>query len=125
MAEYLSEEDMNTGEYISRDLALKQLNSTCLATGCDNYNGVRCRACEYADAMDFIDAMPAADVQPVTQTENMSTIAFCDRFICKKCDIHLENWVKVVIDPDDGDELHYEYEFKFCPECGAKIVEEG
>ena len=65
MAEYLSEEDMNTGEYISRDLALRQLNATCLATDCDNYNGVRCRACAYADAMDFIDAIPAADVQPV------------------------------------------------------------
>lgn len=65
MAEYLCEEDMNTGEYISRDVALRQLNATCLATDCDNYNGVRCRACAYADAMDFIDAIPAADVQPV------------------------------------------------------------
>jgi len=65
MAEYLCEEDMNTGEYISRDLALRQLNATCLATDCDNYNGVRCRACAYADAMDFIDAIPAADVQPL------------------------------------------------------------
>lgn len=67
MAEYLCEEDMNTGEYISRDLALKQLNATCLATDCDNYNGVRCRACAYADAMDFIDAIPAADVQPINR----------------------------------------------------------
>ena len=65
MAEYLCEEDMNTGEYISRDLALRQLNATCLATDCDNYNGVRCRACAYADAMDFIEAIPSATVQPV------------------------------------------------------------
>lgn len=65
MAEYLCKEDMSTGEYISRDVALRQLNATCLATDCDNYNGVRCRACAYADAMDFIDAIPAADVQPV------------------------------------------------------------
>ena len=65
MAEYLCEADMSTGEYISRDLALRQLNATCLATDCDNYNGVRCRACAYADAMDFINAIPAADVQPV------------------------------------------------------------
>ena len=66
MAEYLCEEDMSTGEYISRDLALRQLNATCLATDCDNYNGVRCRACAYADAMDFINAIPAADVQPLS-----------------------------------------------------------
>lgn len=67
MAEYLCEENMSTGEYISRDVALRQLNATCLATNCDNYNGVRCRACAYADAMDFIDAIPAADVQPVNR----------------------------------------------------------
>lgn len=66
MAEYLCKEDMSTGEYISRDLALRQLNATCLATSCDNYNGVRCRACAYADAMDFIEAIPAADVQPLS-----------------------------------------------------------
>lgn len=69
MAEYLNEEDMNTGEYISRDLALKQLNGNCLATDCDNYNGVRCRVCAYADAMDFIDDIPAEDVQPVDTKE--------------------------------------------------------
>lgn len=74
-------------------------------------------------AVEVLETIPEADVQPVTHTQNMSTVAFCDRFICKNCDIHLENWVKVVIDPDDGDELHYEYEFKFCPECGARIVE--
>lgn len=67
MAEYLCEEDMSTGEYISRDLALRQLNATCLATDCNNYNGVRCRACAYADAMDFINVIPAADVQSVPQ----------------------------------------------------------
>jgi len=66
MAEYLCKEDMSTGEYISRDLALRQLNATCLATSCDNYNGARCRACAYADAMDFIEAIPASDVQPLS-----------------------------------------------------------
>ena len=71
------------------------------------------------------------DTKPIDNnvTENMSTIAYCDRFICKKCGIRLEGWTKIVIDEydqgDDGviyDETHYEYEFKFCPECGAKII---
>ena len=65
MAEYLDKEDMSTGEYISRDVALRQLNATCSDTNCNNYNGVMCRACPYADTMDIIDAIPAADVQPV------------------------------------------------------------
>ena len=87
-------------------------------------HGLSFSAEAYERAANIVACMPNEDVQPAPKhTENMSTVAFCDRFICKNCDIHLENWVKVVIDPDDGDELHYEYEFKFCPECGARIVE--
>lgn len=98
MAEYLSEEDMNTGEYISRDVALRQLNATCLATDCDNYNGVRCRACAYADAMDFIDAIPAADVLPVKRGR----------------------WIDCTF--YDPCEKSWEQDFEFeCSNCGHKI----
>ena len=104
MAEYLCEEDMNTGEYISRDVALRQLNATCLATDCDNYNGVRCRACAYADAMDFIEAIPAADVQPVKHgywTDlNNDAIYHYECSCCKG---------------------HTDWHENFCPNCGAKM----
>jgi hypothetical protein len=30
------------------------------------------------------------------------------------------DWVEMRID-EDGEDSIYEYEFKFCPECGAKI----
>ena len=115
MAEYLSEEDMNTGEYISRDLALRQLNATCLATDCDNYNGVRCRACAYADAMDFIDAIPAADVQPVqwisckdnmpdTSERGLSTM-YSD--CCLVCDAF--GWVGMAYYITDGQKSWWEF----------------
>lgn len=45
-----------------------------------------------------------------------------DTFICEKCRIHLEDCVSV--EYDEYDTIHYEYEFKFCPECCRKIVEE-
>lgn len=64
----------------------------------------------------------ADDVQPIVNTENMATVL--DEFICKKCGIYLKDYIKVVMDEDnDGyiDEQHYEYEPKFCPECGAKV----
>ena len=64
MAEYLSKEDMSTGEYISRDEALKQCNT--VVKNCDNYNGAMCRACNNADEMDIICDIPAADVQPLS-----------------------------------------------------------
>lgn len=69
-----------------------------------------------------IKNIKAADVQPVVDTENMATVS--DEFICKKCGIYLKDYIKVVLDEDnDGyvDEQHYDYEPKFCPECGAKV----
>lgn len=64
MAEYLCEEDMSTGEYISRDEALKIFHQCC--DNCtSSYNGVMCRACADAGAMDILIDIPAADVQPV------------------------------------------------------------
>ena len=59
-------------------------------------------------------------------TKNLSEVAFCDNFICQHCGIHLKDWCKVEEETyEDGyvDEALYEYEFKFCPECGAKIKE--
>ena len=105
MAEYLCKEDMSTGEYISRDLALRQLNATCSATSCDNYNGVRCRACAYADAMDFIEAIPAADVQPVKHGKWLSR---CEGDIyefseCSECG-NMESC-----------------ETPYCAQCGARM----
>ena len=38
-----------------------------------------------------------------------------DDFICSKCGIHLYDWIK------KDDEDCYEYEFKYCPNCGAKV----
>lgn len=46
----------------------------------------------------------------------------CDEFICHKCGIHIEDWKRIKIDPDDGEKELCEYTFKHCPECGAKII---
>lgn len=73
-----------------------------------------------------LEEIKAADVQPIVDTENMATVP--DEFICKKCGIYLKDYIKVVMDEDnDGyiDEQHYEYEPKFCPECGAKVKDGG
>lgn len=66
--------------------------------------------------------MPTTDVPLVVDTENMAIVP--NEFICKKCGVYLKDYIQVVIDEDnDGyiDEQHYEYEPKFCPECGAKV----
>lgn len=80
----------------------------------------------YAADIEAIDTALAAidDLRKVriVDTENMATVS--DEFICKKCGIYLKDYIKVVMDEDnDGyiDEQHYDYEPKYCPECGAKI----
>lgn len=60
----------------------------------------------------------------VEQTRNISKYAPCDDFICEKCGVRLGDWVKSVYDEDAEDTYHYEYEFKFCPECSRRVVEE-
>lgn len=55
-------------------------------------------------------------------TRNLSAVS--DRFNCEKCGIRLEDCVKAVYDEEDEDTKYQEYEFKFCPECGRKVVEE-
>ena len=52
-------------------------------------------------------------------TENVSIVAHCDCFICKRCGVHLEHWSRVKT--EEGHTDLYEYEFKFCPECGARV----
>lgn len=65
----------------------------------------------------------AYDVDKVLeQCENVAErYADCDEFVCSKCGIHLMEWAKVSIDEDYDDEIHSEYVFRYCPNCGAKI----
>lgn len=75
-----------------------------------------------------VDEQPTAyDVDKVVeQCENVAErYADCDEFVCSKCGIHLMEWVKVSIDEDYDDEIHSEYVFKYCPNCGAKIKAGG
>ena len=55
-------------------------------------------------------------------TRNIAEIS--DAFICGKCGICLEDCVSVEYDEDTEDTTYHVYEFKFCPECGRKVVEE-
>ena len=47
--------------------------------------------------------------------------AECDQFVCSNCGIELQDWYRVERDEDDDDVTYHEYEFKFCPNCGARI----
>lgn len=44
----------------------------------------------------------------------------CDQFVCSNCGIELQDW-HAVERSEDGDITYHEYEFKYCPNCGARI----
>ena len=56
-------------EYISREETIKRIKE-CYCTGCNSYNGVRCRACGTGDAIDMIEDTTAADVAPVVRCKD-------------------------------------------------------
>ena len=65
---------------------------------------------------------PTADVEPVKHGHNDNR-NYCgaDEFRCSRCGIHLEDWVMYEYDEEFEDEFCYEYEFDYCPNCGARM----
>lgn len=47
----------------------------------------------------------------------------CDQFVCSNCSIELQDWSRIERNEDGDDIIYHEYEFKYCPNCGAKINE--
>ena len=99
-------------EYISREETIKRIKE-CYCTGCNSYNGVRCRACGTGDAIDMIEDVPVADVAPVRHGRWVQVICheeFEDGFVdrvkecCSVC--HAPNWQRTT---------------NYCPNCGAKM----
>ena len=90
-------------EYISREETIKRIKE-CYCTGCNSYNGVRCRACGTGDAIDMIEDTTAADVAPVVHGR---WIMHDDEFglTCECSACHMETM-------GDGN---------YCPNCGAKM----
>ncbi len=94
-------------EYIDRDAVIKKIKEI-YCTDCNNYNEVRCRACQIDDALNCIDDFPVADVAPVVHGRD--TACCPSLFECSVC-----GWRD--IDTLTGDTSTYNY----FPNCGAKI----
>lgn len=93
---------------IDANAVLKEIKET-YCTDCNNYNGVICRACNWMDAMDYIEDAPTIYAQPVKRgkwidsgingTVQCSECKFTD-FFAKRDRVML---------------------FGYCPNCGAKM----
>lgn len=56
-------------EYIERDAAIEFIRLN-YCKDCNSYNGIRCRACSFDDAMLALEDVPAADVAEVVRCKD-------------------------------------------------------
>lgn len=96
-------------EYISREETIKRIKE-CYCTGCNSYNGVRCRACGTGDAIDMIEDTTAADVAPVVHGRWVGD-SFC-KWQCNKCHAPA---------PKYGYPVSEFVRSSYCPNCGADM----
>lgn len=87
-------------EYIERNAAIEQIR-VIYCGNCNSYNGVRCRACEFDDAMSLVEDAPAADVVEVVHAHWIDRDG---KTWCSNCDAS-----------------NKQYKPPYCPHCGAKM----
>ena len=72
------------------------------------------------ELQDRIKALPHVTPAPKKCHNENWDYDSCDQFVCSNCGIELQDWLKVERD-EDGDITFHGYEFKYCPNCGARI----
>lgn len=100
-------------EYICREKLIEKLN--------DDINrcymlGIGCVG-PIADLIDTVNEQPSVDVRLVVRGKNITEMRPVDEFICSECGIDIVDFCRY--EPEE--DCAYEYEFKFCPNCGAKM----
>lgn len=83
--------------------------------------------------IDYVADKDAEIARLTAENERLRTEKTCknisennpvDEFKCSKCGFMAEDFHRLVIDEDDGEHINYEYEIKYCPNCGAKVEDE-
>ena len=69
---------------------------------------------------ELLEDTPAADVVEVRNGENITKMYPTEEFICSECGLIMRDFEEIRVD-EENDECHYEFEFKYCPHCGAKM----
>ena len=70
-----------------------------------------------SDVLWCIRIAPSVDVEPVVYGKNITEMHPVDEFICSECGIDIADFCRY----DPKEDACYEYEFKYCPNCGAKM----
>lgn len=80
--------------------------------------------CDWAAVGRTLDELEAVDAAPVVHGNNVTPTHPSDMFVCSECGFVCEI-TKLVYEDEDYPEVGipnaYEYDCKFCPNCGAKM----
>lgn len=55
--------------------------------------------------------------------KNIAEMHPVDGFTCSECGISIEDYCEKEVDEENGDITYREYMLRYCPNCGAKVVE--
>lgn len=92
----------NYTEYLERNALIERIKKA-YCDGCENYNGVKCRACGIGDAIDVVEDAPTALERTARWIWIVQDGTFT-RFECSRC--HTKN---------------HHTRWNYCPHCGAKM----
>ena len=69
------------------------------------------------------DKISHGTLKEVKNCKNIYEMHPTDGFTCSACGITIIDFREERVDEEDCTASWYEYEFKYCPNCGAKVVE--
>nr|DAT88812.1 MAG TPA: zinc-ribbon family protein [Caudoviricetes sp.] len=92
----------NYPEYLERNALIERIQKV-YCDGCENYNGVRCRACGTGDAIEVVEDAPT-DLERTARWIWIVQDGTFTRFECSGC--HTKN---------------HHTRWNYCPNCGAKM----
>lgn len=73
------------------------------------------------DIANIIKRQPVIDAIPVRHGCNVTAMHPADEFVCSECGAIYQDFVKCEIDYDTDNITYHECEFKYCPNCGARM----
>lgn len=88
---------------------------------CPNHGGGKCNCLSQAEEGEtqcpfFKEYIESETCKNLTEKNHVS------EFICSNCGFMMDEFYRKEV--DDGVPDYYEFEIKYCPNCGAKVVEE-
>lgn len=81
---------------------------------------------EFADALacEIIDkGYRKTDDEEMITCTNITQDNPVEEFVCSKCGFIMTELYSITVDDSSGKVDCYEFEIKYCPNCGAKVVE--